>query len=150
PRTTFDSSASVPRLISSGGWMQARELEVPALPAKTPDLVFRTAPNWTYVLFFGCLGMLHLTIATMAFLHRRWEAYMSVGLGIIFVGVAIVAARCRFEMAILPRQRLIRLRTGMRRMNYQRYIPFADVHGVRLTLSRPPDNPTSRIELLCD
>src|SRR4029079_5542317 len=47
-----------------GGRIQARELEVPARAAKTPDLVLRTPTNWTYVLFFGCLGLLHLTIAT--------------------------------------------------------------------------------------
>jgi len=130
--------------------MQARELEVEALPAKTPDLIFRTAPNWTYVLFFAGLGLLHLTIATLAFLHRRWEGYMSVGLGAIFVAVGIISIRCRFEVTIQARQRRIRLRTGTQRFHYQRFVPFTNIHGVRLTLSQAPDNPTSRIELLCD
>jgi hypothetical protein len=126
--------------------MQTREMELPASASQAPDLVFRTPINWTYVLFFACLGLLHLTVATLAFLHERWEAYMSVVLGIVFVGVAIVAYRCRFEMAILPRQRQIRLRSGMSRLFYQRFIQFTDVHGIRLTLS----NLSPRIEVLCD
>lgn len=123
--------------------MQARELEHPAVPARTPDLVFRTPCNWTCVLFFACLGLLHLTIATLAFLHSRWEAYMSAALGVVFLLVALAAQRCRFEMAILPRERRIRLRSGTRRFNYQRYIHFSNVHGVRLT------HP-SHLEVLCE
>jgi len=129
--------------------MQAREMDVPAQAFNSPDLTFQTPVNWTYVLFFACLGLLHLTIATLAFLHGRWEAYMSAVLGVIFVGVAVIAQRCRFEMTILPRERRIRLRSGMRRMHYQRYIAFSDVHGVRLTFAHS-DNGSSLIEVLCD
>ena len=130
--------------------MQTRERELPELASKTPDLVFRTPVNWTYVIFFACLGLLHLTIATLAFLHQRWEAYMSVVLGTVFVSAAVVAYWCRFEMTILARERRIRLRSGMRRMNYERFVSFADVHGIRLTLCDPTDSPSSRIEVLCD
>jgi hypothetical protein len=146
------SSASIPRRFSRyiGGRMQTRELEHPSQASSTPDLVFRTPVNWTYVVFFACLGLLHLIIATLAFLHGRWEAYMSVALGATFVGVAIVAWRCRFEMTIQAKERRIRLRSGMRRMHYQRFISFADVHGIRLTLLHPSDAPNSRIEVLCD
>jgi hypothetical protein len=126
--------------------MQTREMELPASASQAPDLIFRTPINWTYVLFFACLGLLHLTIATLAFLHQRWEGYLSVILGLVFVGVAIIAYRCRCEMAILPRQQQIRLRNGMSRLFYQRFIQFSDVHGIRLTLS----NPSARIEVLCD
>ena len=65
--------------------MQTREIQDTASSSHTPDLVFRTPINWTYVLFFGCLGLLHLSVAALAFWHRRWEAYMSVALGGIFV-----------------------------------------------------------------
>jgi hypothetical protein len=130
--------------------MQTRELDLSAASARTPDLVFRTPVNWTYVVFFACLGALHLTIATLAFLHGRWEAYLSMALGTIFVAVAVVAQRCRFELAILPRERRIRLRSGTQRVNYQRFIPFTDVHGIRLTLGDTCDAPSSRIEVLCD
>jgi len=129
--------------------MQARALEVPA-QTNTPDLVFRTPANWTYVLFFSCLGMLHLVIATLAFLHGRWEAYMSVVLGVTFVVTAIVAHRCRFEMTILAGERRIRLRSGLSRLHYQRYIAFNNVHGIRLTLSHSTDAEASRVEVLCD
>jgi hypothetical protein len=129
--------------------MQARELELPA-PTRTPDLVFRTPCNWTCVLFFACLGLIHLTVATLAFLDSRWEAYMSVALGMLFVAISIVAQRCHFEMSILPRQRQIRLRSGTRRLHYQRFIDFADVHGVRLTLAHSSDAQSSCVEVLCD
>jgi hypothetical protein len=130
--------------------MQAREIELPSVSPSTPDLMFRTPANWTYVFFFGGLGLLHLTIATLAFWHGRWEAYLSAALGSIFTTVAIVASRCRFEMTILAQERRIRLRSGMTRLHIQRYIPFADVHGIRLTLFSPSDCPSSRIEMLCD
>src|SRR3982751_4183256 len=108
----------------AGGLMQTREMDVPAQARPVADLVFRTSVNWTYVLFFACLGGLHLTIATLAFLHGRFEAYLSIVLGLIFVGVSMVAYRCTFELASLPRERRMRLRSGTRRMHYQRYIPF--------------------------
>jgi hypothetical protein len=127
--------------------MQTRELVHPSEASRTPDLVFSTPVNWTYVIFFACLGMLHLIIATLAFLHGRWEAYLSIILGVTFVGVSIVAYRCRFEMTIQAAERRIRLRSGMQRLHVQRFISFADVHGIRLTLSRPSD---SRVEVLCD
>jgi hypothetical protein len=130
--------------------MQTRELDLPATGKPIPDLIFRTPVNWTYVIFFACLGVLHLTIATLAFLQQRWEAYLSVVLGLIFVAVSIVASYCRFEMTILAQERRIRLRSGMRKMHYQRFIPFADVHGVRLTLADASSAPSSRIEVLCD
>src|SRR4051812_38808066 len=98
--------------------MQTRELELATPSTQSLDLVLRSGANWTYVLFFACLGMLHLTIATLAFLHSRWEASMSVFLGSIFVAVSIIAHRCRFELMIIPRERRMRLRSGLRRMYY--------------------------------
>ena len=49
-------------------------------------------------------------------------------------------------MSIQPRQRQIRLRSGMSRLFYQRFISFEDVHGIRLTLTQP----SARLEILCD
>jgi hypothetical protein len=114
------------------------------------DLVLRAPPNWTAVIFFACLGVLHLILATLAFMHERWEGAMSLLLGVGFVVGAIVGSWMRFEVTFQRRQRRLRLRSGSRRMFYQRYIPFADVHGVRLTLSKAPDHPATRIEVLCD
>ena len=130
--------------------MQTRELELPPLATPSPNLVFRSPINWTYVIFFACLGLLHLTIATLAFLHARYEAYLSVGLGTVFVAISVIASRCRFEMTIEAGQRRIRLRNGTPRMHVERYVPFADVHGIRLTLCESLHPPFSRIEVLCD
>src|SRR5215212_6362518 len=95
----------------------ADDLAAPdAIPAAAADLVLRAPPNWTAVIFFACLGLLHLIIATLAFLHGRWEGMMSMLLGSIFTTVAIVSSRCCFELVIQPRQRRMRLRSGLRRL----------------------------------
>ena len=60
------------------------------------------------------------------------------------------ALRCRFEMAILPSERRIRLRSGTRKWHTERFICFADVHAIRLTLNHSSDKLSSRIEILCD
>lgn len=130
--------------------MQTRELDIPAQANRSPNLVFRTPINWTYVIFFAGLGGLHLTIAALALMHGRAEAYLSIVLGAVFVSVAAVSCRCRFEMTILPRSRRIHLRTGTRRLCHEREISFANVHGVRLTLSNLADASQSRIQVLCD
>jgi hypothetical protein len=115
------------------------------------DLVFRTPPNWTAVGFLGMLGGLHLAIAIPAFLHHRWEGFLSLGFGCIFVVCSVVCSRCRFELAVLASQRRIRLRHGLSRCAFERFIPFPAVRAVRLTLSNQVkrNRPESRIELLC-
>ncbi|HEX3358075.1 MAG TPA: hypothetical protein VHS31_13975 [Tepidisphaeraceae bacterium] len=130
--------------------MQAREIEESAKASSPPDLIFSTSPNWTSVVFFAGLGLLHLFLATLAFWQGRWEGYMSAGLGTIFVVVSIVSYRCRFEITIQSRRRQIRLRSGFGKFWHQRFIPFTHVHGVRLTLGHLPDDPASRIEVLCE
>jgi hypothetical protein len=132
---------------------QSAPLDDGEAPASRPfgDLVFRTPPNWTAVGFLGMLGGVHLAIAVSAFVHHRWEAYLSVGFGTIFVLSSVVCGRCRFELAVLPSQRRIRLRHGLRRCAFERFIPFPDVRAVRLTLCNQirRNRPESRIELLC-
>jgi hypothetical protein len=53
-------------------------------------------------------------------------------------------------MTILAAERRIRLRSGMSRLHYQRYIAFNNVHGIRLTLGHGADEEASRVEVLCD
>lgn len=114
------------------------------------DVVLLGPANWTAVIFFGVLSFLHFSIALPAFSWHRWEGYLSFCFGGVFLGAAIVSYLARCEITILPAQRRIRLRSGLRRLHLQRYILFSDVHGVRLTMSHPSGRGESRIELLCD
>lgn len=122
-------------------------------PTSSPpfgDLVLRTAPNWTAVGFFGALGALHLTIAITTFFSGRWECYLSVMFGSVFVIVAYIASRFRYELAVLVSERRLRLRNGVSaRMCVERVVPFAAVRGVRLTLSSGRRDVESKLELLC-
>lgn len=99
------------------------------------DLVLRTPPNWTAVGFFALLGGMHLVLATLAFGGGRWEGYLSLMLGTVFVAAAALAIGFRFEVAVLPSARLVRLRHGVGRLCVEQFVPFAAVRGVRLTLS---------------
>ena len=115
------------------------------------DVVLRTPPNWTAVLFLGMLGALHLTIAIPSLLAGRWAGHLSLVLGAVFVAVALVGYRCRSEMALLPSQRRVRLRTGMGRFCYERFVPFSAVRAVRLMIEHGANRGGghSLIELLC-
>jgi len=114
------------------------------------DLVLRTPPNWTAVIFFAMLGGLHLTIAVPSLLVGRY-GYLSLILASIFLVVAAVGYRCRGEVALLTSQRRLRLRTGTRRFCYERFVPFSSVRAVRLTVEPGlrRDHCESLIELLC-
>lgn len=120
-------------------------------PAAAADLVLRSSPNWTVCGFIAMLGAMHLTIAIPTLLKGRWEAYLSLILGTLFVAVALVCLRLHAEVAFLGSRRRVRLRRGLKCLYAERTIPFAAVHGVRLTLPanaarRPVE---ARIELLC-
>jgi len=114
------------------------------------DLVLRTPPNWTAVIFFAMLGGLHMTIAVPSLLVGRY-GYLSLILGSIFLVVAAVGYRCRGEIALLTSQRRLRLRTGTTRFRYERFVPFSAVRAVRLTVEPGlgRDRSESLIELLC-
>jgi len=125
--------------------MSCRDVDV-----RPGDLVLRSPCNWTYVLFFACLSTLHYINAFTAFAHSRWEGYLSLIFGCVFLTGSLVCWRSHFEMSILLAQKRIRLRNGCGKIHFERSISFKDVHGVRVTLSRAPDYPISRIEVLCD
>lgn len=131
--------------------MTTRQLTNPDVSA-TPalrDLTLRTPPNWTAVCFFAFLGALHLSIALPAFYHQRWEGFLSLAFGVLFIGVALLCWLVCSELTIQRTPRRIRLRTGYRRLCIERFIPFQSVHGVRLMLM-PGKSSASLIELLCD
>jgi hypothetical protein len=132
--------------------ISARQLSITdesASPA-TKDVTLRTPPNWTAICFFLALGGLHLSIAIPAFYHRRWEGFLSMAFGVIFVCVAMLCWLIKSELTIERRAQRIRLHTGLGRLCVQRFIPFQSVHGVRLLLMAGHSSPSSRIELLCD
>lgn len=106
--------------------------------------------NWTAVVFFGILSFLHFSISLPAFYHSRWEGYLSFVLAIIFAGASVIAYFARYELALLPIDRHIRLRSGFGPLKFTRFIPFGDVHAVRLTLSRSGRSSESSIFILCD
>jgi len=115
------------------------------------DFVLRTPPNWTAVIFFAMLGGLHLSIAIPSLLVGRY-GYLSLILGTIFVTASLIGYRCRCEIALLPSQRRLRLRTGMgRRFCYERFVPFTAVRAVRLMVEPglTARKSESLIELLC-
>jgi hypothetical protein len=128
--------------------MEPRNPDVSAAPLR--DVILRSEPNWTAVIFFAALSLLHFAIWVPAFMHQRWEGYVSLLFAFAFLGAAVVAFRTKFELAILPGARAIRLRRGTERFHFERRIPFADVHGVRLTISHPNRRREAHIELLCD
>lgn len=126
--------------------MSTRDVSTIALPR---DVVLQGSPNWTAVIFFGVLSALHLSVALPAFARARWEGSTSLLFAAAFVGITVVSYLARSEISIQPLQKRIRVRNGLRRLHFQRFIAFSDVHGVRLTLSNPGGS-ESRIELLCD
>lgn len=112
------------------------------------DVILRSPPNWTAVIFLAALGMVHLGIAIPSFLVGRWEAYLSLIFG---CGFLLAASVCRLvcrEIAILPARKAVRIRTGCPRAHFfvERTIEFGSIQGVRVTLERPE----SRVELLCE
>lgn len=128
----------------------ARSATSGSASGRTTDLTLCTPPNWTAVLFFAALGAVHLGMAIPAFVHHRWEAFLSMVLGCAFVVVAVVSWLVCQEITIQRGPRRIRLRTGYRKISVERYIPFKNVHGVRVTLPSGGGPLASRVEVLCD
>jgi hypothetical protein len=115
-----------------------------------PDLLLRFAPNWTAIIFLAGLGGLHLSMATHAIWHGRWEGFLSVIFGVVFTAAAVSCRLVRSEIIVLKEEAQIRLRTGFKRLRYERCIPFEDVRSVRLTLMNKRCMADSRIEIVCD
>lgn len=125
--------------------MRRDELEL-GLPA---DLAFRSPVPWTAVLYTLLLGLLHLAVAVPAFLSGRWEAYLSLGLGLAFAVAALVVGRVRSEVHVHPSRRRVVVRTGLAKFRIERAFGFDQFSGVRLTLL-PGGGAESKIELLSD
>jgi len=129
--------------------MTRLNLDLPCRTAVT-DVTLRFPTNWTTVLFLAALGGLHLVNATTAFVHHRWEGYLSMIFATIFIGVSIVCRLVRSDIAVRPADRNVRLRTGVGRVGYQRFVPFDQIRGIRLTLISPSSPESAHIEIICD
>jgi len=127
------------------------ERTLPAVAAAgRTDVTLRTPVNWTVVLFFGGLAALHLFMAGTAFYHARGEGYLSFIFGVTFTFVSITCGLIGTELAVLADHRHLRLRTGTRRIYFERTVPFTNVRSVRLTLLNARRPRSSTIELVCD
>src|SRR5687768_6992964 len=89
------------------------------------DLILRSRPNWTAVVFIALLAALHLAVAVPAFLHKVWEGYLSMGLGVLFAAAAGAIAAVRSEVAVLPAERRVAVRTRLPGWRAERGLPFA-------------------------
>src|SRR5947208_351095 len=105
------------------------QTERPAGPTTAADLVLRFPRNWTAVVFFACLATLHWCICIPAFVHGRWEGYLSLTFATIFTAVSFACSRLKTELAILPGEKSLRLRTSVGRLRYERSIPFKSIRG---------------------
>ena len=114
------------------------------------DLTLRSPPNWTAILFFAALGALHLTMASAAFLHGRWEGFLSLIFGTVFLLAAVACRLIRCEIAIQKPQGRVRLRTGFRGAYLERCVAFTSIQCVRLTLLNRRKLSDSLIEIVCD
>jgi hypothetical protein len=124
-------------------------LQVDRLVPRT-HVTLRTPPNWTAILFFMLLAALHFYMAIHATIHRRPEGFMSWIFGVGFLLVAGICWRMGCEMTVLTDEKRLRMRTGFRRLYYERSVPFAAIRNVRLTLLHPRSPHDARIELVCD
>jgi hypothetical protein len=138
------------------------EFNASTAPPRFGSLVLRTPPNWTAVGFLLMLGAVHLSIAIPSLLKGRWEGYLSLILGTLILSAGVTCGRVGCEVAVLPAERRVRLRTGLRKLHYERSVPFSAVRGVRLTICgggggggeakrrrRDNDSRESLIELVC-
>lgn len=125
--------------------------ESDASPPPFADVTLRTPPNWTVVCFAGMLGLVHLSVALPSAFAGRWACHLSLAIGTICVAACLVGYHCRFEMAVLTSQRRVRLRTGVGRFCFERFIPFSGVRAVRLMVEQGvrAAHTESTIELLC-
>jgi hypothetical protein len=128
------------------GVMPERDLQSAPSPS---EIILRWPPNWTAVIFFATLALLHTCICIPAFFHGRWEGYMSLIFATIFWTLSIVCLKLKARLIILPAEKTIRLRAGLGRFTSERIIPFSDIRGVRLTICSDSPHADSRIELLC-
>jgi hypothetical protein len=106
--------------------------------------------NWTAVIFFGTLALLHLANAVPAFLRGNIAGETSAILAVTFIIVSVVFLTLRSELAIRPGAEDVRLSRTLLRVWTERRIPFKRIRGVRVFLEPNARDEGSQIELLTD
>ena len=117
---------------------------------RSADLVMRYPPNWTAVIFFASMSILHLINGLGAFWKGRIEGELSAVLGVVFAIVTLISLRLKNELAVRPSAGDLQLRTSLGRVWYRRQISFQSVKSVRLFLAGKSRLCESRIEILCN
>jgi hypothetical protein len=136
--------------------LDERRLTVPpatdagASEAQRTDVTLRSPLNWTAVIFFAALASLHLFMVVHAVWHGRWDGFLSGVFGVLFTLVAVACGLTRTELAVLAPEQRLRIRTGSRRIYFERFVAFTDIRVVRLTLLSARHPQSSTIELVCD
>jgi hypothetical protein len=129
--------------------MSDRDVQLEEMLRHEPEMILRSGRNWTAVGFFAGLSLMHYSISIPSFLRGHWEGYLSFAFATIFAVVTVIAWVSRYEMAIFPGSKNVRLRTGFRFIRFERFVPFASIHGVRLTVMGASAPSEWKIELLC-
>jgi len=134
--------------------MAGRDSEFDTSPesgvSQTPPIILRSPPNWTAVIFFGSLGMLHLSMAAMSAFQQQWGYPMSAIFGTMFLTVAVAFLLIRHEVAIMPGRRRVLVRNRLGRIAFHRAIPFAKVQCVRVTLLNSRGRHESTVTVVCE
>lgn len=129
----------------------------PAQPVDSnwPDVVTRSPTNWTAVTMFGLLAVVHLAIGLVLW-HSSGGRSLAGDGGLILASVlamlALASGLARREVAVLGRQRVVRLSLSVGPVYRYRYINFRQVRAVRLTIRESriglPDE--AQIDLVCE
>jgi hypothetical protein len=130
--------------------INSRDLAGPQEPAPPGcDLILRTRPNWTAVVFFGILAGLHFVNAGTSMLSGHWAGYLSLVFGSILTFATTGIYFFRYEVGFLPSSSIVRLRHGIGAASAVRKLRFRDVRAVRLTIDDGGRASDAVIELLC-
>jgi hypothetical protein len=105
----------------------------PIYSASHPSvLIFRYPRNWTAVVFFGLLGLVHWAMAMLAV---GKGAQMSLLFGGLFVGVSLGCLIIRHELIVAPGRKRVLVRMALaRRVLHERSVTFGNVIAVRVSM----------------
>src|SRR5690242_3381769 len=95
----------------SGGTRATRELdpEFPPAVVRSTPVILRSPPNWTAIIFFLALGVLHLSFAGSSFVAGHPEGYLSLFFGTAFSTIALGCWLACCQVAVLPSDKRVRL-----------------------------------------
>lgn len=125
--------------------MSARSVHVGSSPT---SLLLRSPRNWPLVISATAVCFLAIAVAAYHFERSPQVAGIAAGLGVFVAMVAIATLFRVCEIQFDVSRRCLRVRRGFGRVETVRYIPFTQVHAVRLTQSDQYGHHHSRIDVL--